>query len=138
MLSPCSVMIARETLGRDGYLICHDGSEHSMEAVQRTAILAQHCSKTITLMGVTRVNEDRDLVKAQLESACAHLDRVGITTEAPICDIGNPVQRILEIGKHFELTTVSEYGTSRLRRLFGGSVAFEVLGAATSSVLDVK
>ena len=138
MLSPCSVMIARETPGRDGYLICHDGSEHSMEAVQRTAILAQHCSKTITLMGVARVNEDRDLVKAQLESACAHLDRVGITTEAPICDIGNPVQRILEIGKHFELTTVSEYGTSRLRRLFGGSVAFEVLGAATSSVLDVK
>ena len=138
MLSPCSVMVARETPGRDGYLICHDGSEHSMDAVQRTAVLAQHCGKTITLMGVARVEEDRDLVNAQLATARANLDRIGIPTAAPICEIGDPVQRIIEVGKHFELTTVSEYGASRLRRLFGGSVAFEVLGAATSSVLDVK
>ena len=138
MLSPCSVMIVRDTPGRDGYLICHDGSKHSMDAVQRTAILAQHCSKTITLMGVARVEEDKGLVTTQLERACAHLDRLGIPVEKPICNVGDPVQRILEMGNHFELTTVSEYGISRLRRLFGGSVAFEVLGSATSSVLDVK
>jgi len=138
MLSRCSVMIARETPGREGYLICHDGSDHSMDAVRRTAVLAQHCGKKVTLLGVAKVEEDRGKVKAQLEAACANLDRIGIPTETPICDIGDPVQRILEVGKSFELITVSEYGNSRLRRLFGGSVAFDVLGAATSSVLDVK
>ena len=138
MLSRCSVMIARETPGREGYLICHDGSEHSMDAARRTAVLAQHCRKKVTLLGVAKVEEERSQVETQLASACAKLDRIGIPTEAPICDIGEPVQRILEVGKHFELITVSEYGNSRLRRLFGGSIAFDVLGAATSSVLDVK
>ena len=138
MLSPCSVMIARETLGRDGYLICHDGSEHSMDAVQRTAVLAHTSGKKITLLGISKVEEDLDAVKSKLNSACAKLDRMGITTEAPVCDVGNPVRRILEVGKNFEIISVSEYGSSRLRRLFGGSVAFEVLGASTSSVLDVK
>ena len=63
---------------------------------------------------------------------------MGILAEPPICDVGDPVQRILEVGKSFELVTVSEYGNSRLRRMFGGSGAFDVLGASTSSVLDVK
>ena len=138
MLSPCSIMIAREALGREGYLICHDGSEHSMDAVRRTAVLAEHCGKKVTLLGIARVEEDRGEVDAQLNAACATLDRMGISTEPPICDVGDPVQRILEVGKSFELVTVSEYGNSRLRRIFGGSVAFDVLGASTSSVLDVK
>ena len=109
-----------------------------MDAVRRTAVLAQHCRKKVTLLGVAKIEEERGEVETQLASACAKLDRIGIPTEAPICDIGEPVQRILEVGKHFELITVSEYGNSRLRRLFGGSVALDVLGAATSSVLDVK
>lgn len=138
MLSPCSIMIARETPGREGCLICYDGSEHGMDAMRRAAILAHHCGKSITLLSVSEVEEDRSEVEAKLNSACADLARSGIPTDAPICGIGDPVQRILELEKNFELVVVSDHGNSRLRRVFGGSVALDVLGRSTSSVLDVK
>ena len=138
MLSPCSIMIARDAPGREGYLICYDGSEQSMDAVRRAGILAQHCGKSITLLSISRVEENRSEVEAKLNCACADLARLGIATNSPICGVGDPVQRILELEKNFEMVVVSDHGNSRLRRLFGGSVALEVLGGSTGSVIDVK
>jgi nucleotide-binding universal stress UspA family protein len=138
MLSPCSVLIARERASKEGFLVCSDGSEQSLDAVRRTAVLARHCGKPLTLLGVAEAVEDRDRVEADLQSARVMLDNMGIETHATMSEVGDPVQRILEIGKDYELITVSEYGNSRLRRLFGGSVAFDVMGAAASSVLNVR
>ena len=47
-----------------------------MDAVRRTAVLAEHCGKKVTLLGIARVEEDRGEVDAQLIAACATLDRM--------------------------------------------------------------
>ena len=41
MLSPCSVMVARPRRNGKGHLICTDGSEQSLEAARREAVLAR-------------------------------------------------------------------------------------------------
>ena len=137
-LAPCSVLVARERAGKEGFLICSDGSEQSLDAVRRTAVLAQHCGKSLTLMGVATTDADRGQVDADLQSARVMLEDMGIETRATVSEVGDPVQRIVEIGNDYELITVSESGKTRLKRVFLGSVAFDVMGAAARSVLNVR
>ena len=44
MLSPCSVMVARPRKNGKGHFICTDGSEQSLDAVRRDAVLAHPSS----------------------------------------------------------------------------------------------
>ena len=138
MLAPCSVLVARERAGKNGFLLCSDGSDQSLDAVRRTAVLAQHCGRPVTLLSVANVDEDRSEVDAELQSARAMLEDLGVETPATLSDVGDPVRRIVEIGKDFELITVCDTRNSRLKLLFTHSVAFGVMGAAASSVLNVK
>ena len=69
MLSPCSVLVARERADKDGFLICSDGSEQCLDAVRRTAVLAQLCGRPTTLMGVASTDADRGRIDAGLQSA---------------------------------------------------------------------
>ncbi len=138
MLSPCSVLIARERMDKEGFLVCSDGSEQCLDAVRRVAVLARHCGRPLTLFGVAEAVEDRDRVEADLQSAREMLGEMGIETPATMSEVGDPVRRILEIGRNYELITVAGYDNSRLQRMFAGSVALDVMGAATSSVLNVR
>ena len=138
MLSPCSVLVARERAGKDGFLICSDGTEQCLDAVRRTAVLAQHCGKPLTLMGVASTDEDRGQVDAGLQSARVMLDEMGIETRATVSEVGDPVQHIIETGNDYALITVSDSGKSQLKRFFMGSVAFDIMGGAARSVLNVR
>jgi len=138
MLSPCSVLVAREQAGKDGFLICTDGSEQCLNALRQTAVLAKHCAKPITLMGVARTEDDIDRVDASLQSARSMLDDIGINTRAVVSKVGDPVERIVETGSNYELITVSDSGKSRVKRFLAGSVAFDVMGASARSVLNVR
>jgi nucleotide-binding universal stress UspA family protein len=138
MLSPCSVLVARGRLGKKGFLLCSDGSEQSLDAVRRTAVLAQHCGRPVTLLSVASVDEDRVEVDAKLQSTREMLERMGIEKLETVSEVGDPMQRIVEMGNDFELISVSDARNSRLKLLFTHSVAFGVMGAAASSVLNVK
>ena len=138
MMSPCSILVAREWVSKKGFLLCTDGSQQSLDAVRRSAVLAQHCGRPATLLSVAGVDEDRDQVEAELQSASLMLENMGLETPATICEVGDPVQRIIEVGKDYELITVSDARNSRLKLLFTHSVAFAVMGAVSSSVLNVK
>ena len=52
--------------------------------------------------------------------------------------VGDPVREIVEIGKKFRLIVVADSGKSRVKRFVAGSVAFDVMGSATTSVLNVR
>ena len=96
MLSPCSVLVARERAGKEGFLVCYDGSEQSLDAVRRTAVLAQHCGIPVTLLSVAEADEDRSQIEAELQSAQDELKNIGIKVHATLCNVGDPVQRIVE------------------------------------------
>lgn len=138
MLAPCSVLIARKKAPGDGYLICSDGSDQCQDAIRRTAVLAQLCGKPITLIGVARSDEERMRVDESLKASQKMLKNMGIKTKDVVADVGDPVERIVKASKSYDLITVSDSGKSFLKRFFVGSVAFDVMGSANRSVLNVR
>jgi len=137
MLSPCSVLVAREREVGRGHFICTDGSAQSMEALRRAAVLAHYCGEPITLFSVARNHEGRARAEDIVAGAKAMLDEHGIEVADSLTAVGDPVQQILEAGADHSLIAVSS-GKARLKRFLSGSVAFSVLGRAPNSVLSIR
>ena len=75
--------------------------------------------------------EERGGVIANLNALEHKLQGLGISIYATVCEIGKPAERIVEIGRDFELITVSDSRKSRLKRVLVGSVAFDVMKEST-------
>ena len=137
MLSPCSVLVAREREVGKGHFLCTDGSEQSMEALRRAAVLASYCGESITLFSVAGNHEGRSLAEDNVAKATAMLEAHGIEAPRALTAVGDPVREIIEAGADYSLIAVSS-GKARLKRFVLGSVAFSVLGRAPSSVLLIR
>ncbi len=138
MLSPCSVLVARNGAERTGFLICTDGSEQSFDAVRRAAVLARHCDSPITLFSVTPDHEGQPRAEEVVARAKAMLEDLDIQVAGTAVGVGNPVDQIVEAGAGHGVIVVSDSGKSRLKRFLAGSVAFGVMGRAKTSVLNVR
>ena len=138
MLAPCSVLTNRGAADGDGFLICLDGSEHAIDSMRQAAVLARHCRQTITLLSVARTKDDVANVKKQVASAAADLKAMGLKVTKTLVPVGDPVKEIIAAGKDYKLIVVADSGKSRLKRFVVGSVAFDVMGSATTSVLNVR
>lgn len=138
MLSPCSVLVARGDGQGPGYLICTDGSEQSSDAVRRSAVLAHHCGRPITLFSVARDHEGQPRAEEIVARAKAMLEELGIPVAGTTVGVGDPVEQIVEAGDPHAVIVVSDSGKSRLKRFLVGSVAFGVMGRARTSVLNVR
>ena len=138
MLSPCSVLVAREGAQRSGYLICTDGSEQSLDAARRAAVLARYCDSPITLFSVTPDHEGQPRAEEVVARAKAMLEESGIPIAGTAVGVGDPVEQIVEAGAEHAVIVVSDSGKSRLKRFLVGSVAFGVMGRAKTSVLNVR
>lgn len=138
MLSPCSVLVARERRNGKGHFICTDGSKQSLESVRRAAVLASHCNEPITLFSVALNNDGRSQAEGAVARAKAMLEEIGIAVVDTQVGVGRPVEQIIEAGDDHSLIVVSDSGKSRLKRFLVGSVAFGVMGNARSSVLNVR
>ncbi len=140
-MSPCSVLIARESGSEEvrnhGHLICTDGTAHSLDSLCRDAVLAQHCGHPITLFAVARNGDSEDEAKDILQEAKAMLAEMGVKVHATIIGRGDPVKAIVETGRGFDIISVSDSGKSRFKRFLLGSVSFSVMGQAQTSVLNV-
>ena len=137
-LAPCSVMIARDSLDRQGFFICTDGSARSMNAVRRSAILAYEAGQEITLFSVAPTQAEHEKARKAVDDAAALLDKLDIPVKETIVAIGDPVEKIVEYGEKYMVTVVSDEGRSRLQRILFGSTATEVARKAHTSVLDVR
>ena len=138
MLSPCSVMVARPRKNGRGHLICTDGSEQSLDAVRRDAVLAQHCGMPITLFSVAPDMEARARIEETLARTRSMLEEMTIPVADTMVGVGDPIGQIVEAGKDHGLIVVSDSGKSRLKRFLVGSVAFGVMGRSETSVLNVR
>ena len=138
MLSPCSVMVARPRNNGKGHLICTDGSEHSLEAVRRDAVLAKHCQLPITLFSVALDLEARARAEGAVASAKSMLEEMQIDVAETRVGVGRSVEQIVEAGEDHSVIVVSDSGKSRLKRFLVGSVAFGVMGNSETSVLNVR
>lgn len=138
MLSPCSVLIVRPGEARQGFFVCTDGSSRSMQAVRRAAVLAHTIGEPITLFSAAPVEEARAAAEENVENAKSLLRALGIAVVEARVAIGNPVECILRLGASFRIIVVTDEGRSWWQRLWRGSVAYEVVRDAPTSVLDVR
>ncbi len=138
MLAPCSVLTKRESPDRRGYLICVDGSDHALTSMQQAAVLANHCNEPITIISVARQKDDLSTVEEQLVQARERLENMGLKVAGTLAPVGDPVRSVIEAGRQFNMITVADSGKSRLKRFVVGSVAFNIMGGADTSVLNVR
>ncbi|MBK19318.1 MAG: hypothetical protein CMM52_10845 [Rhodospirillaceae bacterium] len=140
MLAPCSVMVARpndEGRGK-GHLICTDGTKHSLDAMRRDAILAKHSGRPVTLLCVAQSKSDIGTAGRVLEKATEMLGKIDIDVEDVLVSVGNPTEEIVKAGNKFAVVAVADSGKKLFRRLFVGGTAFRVMGAARTSVLNIR
>jgi nucleotide-binding universal stress UspA family protein len=137
MMAPCSVLTNRGGEGK-GFLICLDGSKQALDAMRRSAVLAKHCRQPITLISVAKSKDDVAAVTKHVTAAAARLKAKGLKVAKTLVTVGDPVQKITEIGKDYRFIVVAGSGKSWFKRFLAGSVAFNIMGGATTSVLNVR
>jgi nucleotide-binding universal stress UspA family protein len=137
-MAPCSVLVARDTPEKQGFLICTDGSSRSMQAVRRASVLAQVTGEPITLFSVAPTEGSRAAAEEAVANAKALLKAMKINVASTKVAVGKPADEIVETGSLYRVIVVSDEGRSRLQRLIKGSIASDVMKRARSSVLDVR
>ena len=138
MLAPCSVLVARDSFDKSGFLICTDGTSRSMQAVRRSAVLAQMTGQSITLFSAAPDEATKPVALENVENARALLKAMGIAETDIMVGIGKPADAIVEAGADFAVIVVTDEGRSGLQRLWRGSVAYDVVRKSRTSVLDVR
>ncbi len=137
-MSPCSVLVARNSLDRKGFFICTDGSSRAMQSVRRAAVLAHMAGEPITLFSAAPSEAARPAAEEAVANARALLKAMKIEVLEVKTAVGDPLQEIVERGSLYRLIAVTDEGRSRTQRLFKGSLATDVVRYARTSVLDVR
>lgn len=137
-MAPCSVLVARQSLDKQGFFICTDGTSRSMQAVRRAAVLAHMTGEPITLFSVAPAEAARAAAEEAVANAKALLKAMKIAVAEAKVAVGDPVEEIVETGSLYKIIVVTDEGRSRLARLFRGSTATDVVRKARTSVLDVR
>ena len=140
MLAPCSVLIARKAgiENTSGHLIATSGTHHSLDAVRRHGVLAKYLDEPVTLLSISDGTLDKHKAKDSLAIAGAMLEGIGTKVNDLIVEEGDPTKTILGIGNDYSMIGVADTGKSWLKRFFKGSVSFNVMGQATTSVMNVR
>lgn len=138
MLAPGSVLTVRAPFAGNGYLLCTDGSDRSLEAMQRAAVLAHFNGEPVRILSVASVDSEIEELSNKVGQFKCELNAKGIVVDDVKVVIGEPVPAIVEAGKSSSVIVVSDSGKSKFRRFLVGSVAFNVMGASNRSVLNVR
>jgi len=138
VLAPCSVLVVRDSLEKEGFFICTDGTARSMQAVRRSAVLAHMTGEPITLFSAATSEEGQAAADENVRNARALLKAIGIRIKGIETAIGDPAREIIARGSGHKVIVVTDEGRTRLQRALRGSVAYEVVKGAKTSVLDVR
>ncbi len=137
-VAPCSVLVARNSLDREGFFICTDGSSRSLQAVRRASVLATMTNQPVTLFSVAPDAAALPAAEEAVSNAKALLKAMKIEIAATKTAVGNVVEEIVENGSLYRVIVVTDEGHSRVQRLVKGSLATDVVRRARTSVLDVR
>jgi nucleotide-binding universal stress UspA family protein len=137
-MAPCSVLVARQSLDKEGFFICTDGTSRSMQAVRRSAVLAHMTGEPITLFSVSPTDKGRPAAQEAVANAAALLKAMKIPVAEVRTGVGKVTDEIVETGSLYRVIVVTDEGRSRFQRLTRGSTATDVVRRARTSVLDVR
>ena len=142
-LSPCSVLLARNSINNIGvrdknHLICVSGSAHSIDAMRRDAVLAHNSGYNITLFTVVGEKADITAAEEDLEKSVGLLSKMGIKVSGVKVAVGKPVQEIIKNGAEFSVISVAASSKKWYKRFFTTGVAFNVMAASDTTVLNVR
>lgn len=139
MLSPCSVLTVKNSIdSKKGFLICTDGTKHCTKSMKQAAVLANNLNHSITVMSVTPEAEQLPVIKLRLKSAKQQLLEMGIEDVKTISRKGEPVEEVLDVAKRYGIVVIADSGKSRMKRFLKGSIAFNIMGQAPVSVMNVR
>jgi nucleotide-binding universal stress UspA family protein len=133
-----------------------DFDDHSTQAINEAAALAQHSAAILYLLHVVKINPlvaqgaaeglaSKEFYDAQVEAARQQLEqltqsiRSGVESEIAV-EIGEPADSILAARQRSEadLLVVATHGRRGLKRLVLGSVAEKVVRESLVPVLTVR
>ncbi len=138
MLAPSSVLTVRGPCHGKGYLLCTDGSDQSLRAMRRGAVLAHFAGEPVSIMSVASDDGASPAQERRIEKLKNGLEQDGIAVDGVRVALGDPKSAILEAGNDYSVIVVSDSGKSRITRFMVGSVAFDVMGRAETSVLNIR
>lgn len=137
-MAPCSVLVARPSGEKQGFLICTDGTSRSMQTVRRSAVLAQTLGEPITLFAVAETEAGRGAAEEAVANGKALLKAMKINVADTKTSVGDAADEIVETGSLYRVIVISDEGRSRFRRIFKKSITSDILKRARSSVLNVR
>ena len=142
-LSPCSVLLARghvddSGVNEKGHLICVSGSDHSIDAMHRDAVLAHNSGYPITLFTVVEEKGKIPAAEKMLQKLVEALNKGGIKVLRTKVEVGDPVQEIVRKGAGFSVISVAASSKNWYERFFTTGVAFNVMAASDTTVLNVR
>ena len=138
LYAPCSVLVARELEEGHGHLICVDGSERSLRAVEIDANIAARCNCSISLISCALDQESLTEAQESIAKARDLVQSMGLEVKDVYSPVGNPIDEIIEQGQNHSLIVMADTGKSALKRFLMGSVTVKVLEKANHSVLIVR
>jgi nucleotide-binding universal stress UspA family protein len=63
---------------------------------------------------------------------------MGIEDVKTISRKGEPVEEVLDVAKRYGIVVIADSGKSRMKRFLKGSIAFNIMGQAPVSVMNVR
>ena len=114
-MSPCSVLVARNSFDRHGYFICTDGSSRSLQAVRRSAVLAAMTGQPITLFSAAPDAEALPAAEEAVNNAKALLKAMKIDVADVKTAVGDVIEEIVERGSLYRMIVVTDEGLGLVR-----------------------
>jgi nucleotide-binding universal stress UspA family protein len=120
------------------FLVCTDGSEHSLRAARFAGKLAKAMKAKLTLLSVAKSEEERSFAEEAIRKAKEALAEVSVSEVEEKIGIGRVREVILAEEKDYDLLALAPRGLSKLERVVLGHVSLHVLEKAESNILLVR
>ncbi|NOZ58566.1 MAG: universal stress protein [Euryarchaeota archaeon] len=120
------------------FLVCTDGSEHSLRAARFAGKLAGPIGARITLLSVARSEGERSQAEEAVRKAREALSGVYAGQVEEAVRVGGVRETILEEGRQHDLLALAPRGLSKLERVVLGHISLHILERAENNILLVR
>ena len=110
--APCSVCVTRELETEHGMLLCTDGSERASEMIVKAASLSKRVDAEVSVMSVALEQNQQTEASEYVEKAGKLLSSQGVEPRRIFTEIGNPVEKIIEVGTDYSFIVLGDTGNT--------------------------
>jgi nucleotide-binding universal stress UspA family protein len=133
-----TVIVAHSLEQGHGHLVCLTDMEEGLKTVRRDIKIASRCGCPVHILTVVGSQDEKSEALRSLEQIKSEVERDGFGISSIDVKVGDPVSWIMDKGKEHSLVVLSETKKSTMRRLFAGSVSYDLLKKAKNSVMIIR